>query len=69
MKSSTDIWFCAFLEMRGVSLEKHETIERGKVRCFFVLTDEQWNEYRKEYYNSEISKFRNRLERIKDLSF
>lgn len=69
MKNSTDIWFCAFLKVKGIKLESYEVISRGKVRCEYDLTDKEWQALRLEYNNSSLSAFRNAVESIKDLAF
>lgn len=68
-KSSTDIWFCAFLKIKGVKLESYSVISRGKVRCDYNLSNEDWQNFRLEFNNSICSEFKNAVEAVKDLSF
>ena len=69
MKSSTDIWFCAFLMINGVPIAKYEVIGRGRVKCYFELSDEDWQSYKLKFNNGELIKFKTAVEAIKDLSF
>ncbi len=69
MKNSTDVWFIAFLMMNKNEIKKFDVIDRGKVRCFFDLTDEQWHALKLKYNNSEVSQYKALIEKIKDLSY
>jgi hypothetical protein len=68
-KSSTDIWFCAFLKIKGIKLVSYEVVGRGKVKCEYVLSAEEWQTLRIEFNNSICSEFKTAVESIKDLSF
>lgn len=67
MQSSTDIWFTAFLMFKGVKMSKYEKIASKKGRYYFDLTDEQWNQYKLEFNNSDLIKFKGLVEQVKDL--
>lgn len=69
MKSSQDVWFIAFLQNKGVKIAKYDVISKGKVRCYFELTEEQWQSYKLEFNNSEISVYKGLIEKIKDLCY
>jgi hypothetical protein len=69
MKFSTDVWFCSFLMSKGYKIEKYDVIQRGRVKCYFTLSDEQWQKLKLEFNNSDIIKFKMYIEQIKDLSF
>lgn len=69
IKNTTDIWFAAFLMMRGEKLANYSVISRGKVSCIFNLTEEQWQKYKIEFNNSEFVEFKTKVEQIKDLGF
>ncbi len=69
LKNSSDVWFTAFLIHKGCKIAKYDVIDRGRVRCYFDLTDKQWQEYKLEFNNSEIIKFKAYIEQIKDLGF
>lgn len=68
-KSTTDIWFAAFLMIKGEKLVNYTVISRGKVSCMFALSDEQWQKYKIEFNNSEFIKFKTTVEQVKDLGF
>lgn len=69
LKSSSDVWFVAFLMHKSCAIVKYDVIERGRVRCYFNLTDKEWQDYKLEFNNSEIIKFKSTIEQIKDLAF
>ena len=69
MKNSTDIWFCAFLLLKEKKIEKFDVISRGKVRCYFMLSDDEWKNLKLEFNHSDHIKFKSLVEQIKDLSF
>lgn len=69
MKNTTDIWFAAFLMIKGEKLSNYTVISRGKVSCSYELTDEQWQKYKLEFNNGDYAKFKIAVEQIKDLGF
>lgn len=69
LKSSSDVWFTAFLLDKGEKIERYEVIARGRVKCFFKLTDQQWQDYKLDFNNSEVVKYKALIEQIKDLAF
>lgn len=69
MKSSTDIWFLAFLLSQGVKIHHYDTGQRSKVTGFFDLSEEEWKEYKILYSNSEFPTCKSYVEMVKDLAF
>lgn len=69
MKSSQDVWFISFLKIKGHEIDHYEVIARGKVKCHFDISDDEWKELKLEFNKSEISKYKSIIESIKDLSF
>lgn len=68
-QESTDIWFCSFLLYKGFSIIKFDKVNRGRVKCYFDLSTEQWHELKLEFNNSEFIKFKAFTEQIKDLGY
>jgi hypothetical protein len=69
MQNTTDIWFTAFLMYKNEKIVKYDVITRGKVRCYFDITDDKWAEFKLEFNNSEIIRFKALTEQIKDLGY
>lgn len=69
MKSSTDLWYSAFLMMKNFKVEKYEVISRGKGRYFFNISDDDWIKYKLEFNNSDLIKYKTFIEQLKDLLF
>jgi hypothetical protein len=69
LKHTTDVWYAGFLLTKGIKLAKYDVIDRGKVRCYFELTDDQWKQFKVEFNNSEISDLKQAVAKIKDLAF
>lgn len=68
-RSSTDVWFCAFLMHKGHKISSYKVISRGKVSCEFKIEDAEWHKLKLEYNNSDISEYKALIEKIKDLAF
>ena len=69
MKDTTDIWFCAFLLYKEKDIKKYIKIGRGRVRCYFDISEEDWQELKLEFNNSELVKFKGLIDRVKDLAY
>lgn len=68
-KASTDIWFCAFLMLNNIKISSYEVIGRGKVKCVFDITDNEWHKLKLDFNNSEYIKFKSLVDQIKDLAY
>ena len=68
MQQTTDIWYVAFLLYEKNFIMKE--IKRGK-KVFFVfdIEDGNWNKMKIEFSNSQYSKMKWNLERVKDMIF
>lgn len=69
MKSSTDLFFCAFLMHKGHKIEKYDVISRGKVCCYFKLSEDEWQKLKLDFNNSELSELKMNIEKIRDLGY
>lgn len=69
MKKSTDIWFCAFLINKGFNIEGYTVINRGKISCDFKIEDALWHALKLEFHNSDISKYKAIIDKLKDLAY
>jgi hypothetical protein len=69
LQESTDIWFCSFLMYKGHHIVKFDKLLRGRVKCYFNLTAEEWSTLKLEFNNSEFIKFKAFTEQIKDLGY
>lgn len=69
MKYSTDLWLNAYLLLKEIPISSYELVERGKVRLYFNLSDEEWKRLKLEFSNSDFSKMKFMVEKIKDLSY
>ena len=69
LKHTSDVWFAAYLLSKGLKIAKFDVIDRGKVRCYFELTDDEWKEFKVKFNNSEISDIKQYMAKIKDLAF
>jgi hypothetical protein len=66
---TTDLFFAAYLLSQGEKISQYEVISRGKVACFFDLTEEAWHEMRLRFNSSEAVKIKWLIEQIKDLGY
>lgn len=69
LKSSSDLWFSAYLMLKGIKLERYEIIGRGKGKYFFDLSDSEWVAHKLSFNNSELVKYKTLIEQLKDLLF
>lgn len=68
MRHTRDLWFTSFLTMNKVQLSSY-TIENGKLKFFFDLTDEEWASWRQKFLNSDIAECKMQQEKLKDLLY
>jgi hypothetical protein len=69
MKSTSDIWFAAFVVSSGKTLSDYSRKDGRKVNYMFDMSEEDWKELRKKFFVSELSKHRQLMDRLKDLSY
>lgn len=69
MKSTTDLWFATFLTQSGVTLSGYDKLGPRKAKFKFKISDEEWAAKKLEYFHSDLNKFRQAQERLKDLSY
>jgi len=69
MQSTTDIWFTAFLDSKGIKISKYDVVRRGKGIFYFDLPDQEWRELKLEFSKSSECRYKECVEKIKDLAF
>jgi len=69
LKSSKDVWYCAFLMKKGYKIQSYNVFDRGKVCCYFDISDEDWKKLKLEFNHSELSEYKMLIDKIKDLCF
>jgi hypothetical protein len=69
MKTSTDIWFCAFLRTYGYTIESYEVIAKGRVKCSYKIDDQTWNSLKLSFSQSDFMRYKTEVEKIKDLAW
>jgi hypothetical protein len=68
-KKSTDLYFNAFLLLKGYKIERYDVNDKHKVTCYYKISDEEWQKLRLEFASSEFSNIKMAIEKIKDLAF
>jgi len=66
MKKSRDLWFTAFILLKGIEYTNIQVIN-NKTVFFFDLKDEEWQKLKEDFYNSYASKLKWQIEKLKDL--
>lgn len=69
MKITTDLWFAAYLNLQEVELTDYEKLNNRKVQFTFNVSEEEWAAHKLAFFNSEINKFRQAQERLRDLLY
>ena len=69
MKTTTDLFFAAFLKKEGYALADFVVVgnRRGKFR--FTISDEDYKNMKVKFINSDISKIKQIIEELKDLMY
>lgn len=67
MKHSSDVWFISFLIIKGNKIAKYDVIERGRVKCYFEISEDDWKKHKLEFSQSEVSKYKQTIEMLKDM--
>lgn len=68
-KSTTDIWFAAYLKMHGFVISDFDVLQGNRGRFYFVITDEEWKEFKVKFDTSETSKIKLMQIALKDLLY
>jgi hypothetical protein len=69
MKKTTDLWFVSYLNFGGFPVSSFRIIRQGKVEFTFEMPDELWNRFKLEFNDSEIQRYKQRIEALKDLGY
>jgi len=69
MKGLTDLWFAAFLKIKGYKLSNFEAVGPKKIRFFFEISEEDYKKERVAFFKSEYSQYKQVIEELKDLVF
>jgi len=64
---TTNIWFVAFLKMKGEKISNFKKNGNNKSVFFFEMSNEKWTTFKLDFNNSEFTKFKNCVEDIRDL--
>ncbi len=68
MKSyTTDLFFAAFLKLKGYALEDFDVISKGKGKFKFKISTEDYKKMKLEFLHSDISMLKQIIEELKDL--
>ena len=66
---TTDIWFAAFLRLKGYEITDYNVLSRGKGKFFFDISPSDWKEMKIEFSNSIISGIKLHQIALKDLLY
>ena len=56
--STTDLWFAAYLQLRGYICADFEKLERKRCRFKFDISEGDWKKLKVEFLKSDISKIK-----------
>lgn len=66
---TTDLWFAAFLKLKGYKIKDFIVISRGKGQYEFIISEELWKKEKLEFIQSDISRVKQIMEQLKDLLY
>lgn len=69
MKTTTDLFFAAFLIHCGHKVASFESIGQKKLKYSFEIDDENFKRLRLEFMASQASKIKQIIEELKDLAY
>ena len=69
MKTTTDLWLATYLISKDVVLQDYKQLGPRKVSFCFDISDDDWKKLKLEYFSSELSEFKQAMEKLKDLSY
>jgi len=69
LRDTTDIWFAAYLKFRGYDLHDYEVIRPGKSKFILSISPDDWKAMKLEFMRHDISKLKQIMEELKDLSY
>lgn len=50
-------------------MASYEVLDRGRIRCSFSISDEEWKNLKIAFNNSDHAKLKQHIEQIKDLLY
>lgn len=69
MKVTSDLWFTAFLRLKGFEVKDFEVVSKHKGRYHFDITDEEWKKLKFEFVNHDASKIKQFFSELRDLLY
>jgi len=69
MKTTTDVWFAAFLGHKGEKLATFEKITTGRGKFSFDIEEDAWKNYKIEFHNSLLADIKAEQGKLKDLLY
>ena len=71
MQTTKDLWLAGFLQSKGYTVINYSILDpKKKLAEFnFNISDEDWKTLKLEFYNSEVSKVKWNIEKLKDLCY
>jgi hypothetical protein len=69
MKETTDLWFAAFLLLKGETVANFIKLGPRKAKFQFSVEDEKWKAYKLEFFSSDIQQIKQKQEQLKDLLY
>lgn len=69
MNSTTDLWFAAFLKLKGIELHTFEVLSRGKGKYTFAISNEDWKKMKMDFMRHDISRLKQIMQELKDLLY
>ena len=68
-KTTTDVWFAAFLQEEGNTIVGLNQITRGKAEFIFELSNEEWTKLKLAFHNSDVARYKLLISQLKDLAY
>lgn len=64
---TSDLFFAAFLKLKGYEIEDFQVIAKGKGRYKFKMSPEEYKQMKLEFVRGDLSKVKQIIEELKDL--
>lgn len=66
---TTDVWFTAFVVLKGHKIVDYERIGQHKGRYKFSISTEEWKQLKLEFIQSEVKRIEEVHKQLKDLLY
>lgn len=69
MIETRDLWIAAFIINEGIKLHKFEVFAPGRAKFYFNISKQEYSDLKLKFFQSDLSKIKQKMEELKDLAY